>query len=167
MDIDESIDLWYKLATALNKKINQDGQIQKNWTWFWNEYLHPMTDQQWVGLCEAINTLQKQHPEMLTVNDHHAVMNAISVLDDEEIYQYVQNWNMLKPETNQINNVLDIRFNQARRINSTQHHAWKLTHVLREVWCRCCDIDLPNENSSIGKLDNISKSDNYFKLFAV
>jgi hypothetical protein len=143
---DQPIDQWQDLAKYLNNYINHSGQIQRNDRVLWTNYLHKYNNTDWLGIVKTVLDLDEQHPEYLDLGNTSLFEDIYHKLKDPNSDLKVERQNIkAKRVMDRAGSVLDLPENK--------QDMWKMIMVLRELWCKIQDIDLPNSDLSIGKLD--------------
>ena len=143
---DQPIDQWQDLAKYLNNYINHSGQIQRNDRVLWTNYLHKYNNTDWLGIVKTVLDLDEQHPEYLDLGNTSLFEDIYHKLKDPNSDLKVERQNIkAKRVMDRAGSVLDLPENK--------QDMWKMIMVLRELWCKSQDIDLPNSDLSIGKLD--------------
>jgi hypothetical protein len=143
---DQPIDQWQDLAKYLNNYINHSGQIQRNDRVLWTNYLHKYNNTDWLGIVKTVLDLDEQHPEYLDLGNTSLFEDIYHKLKDPNSDLKVERQNIkAKRVMDRAGSVLDLPENK--------QDMWKMIMVLRELWCKIQDIDLPNSDISIGKLD--------------
>ena len=143
---DQPIDQWQDLAKYLNNYINHSGQIQRNDRVLWTNYLHKYNNTDWLGVVKTVLDLDEQHPEYLDLGNTSLFEDIYHKLKDPNSDLKVERQNIkAKRVMDRAGSVLDLPENK--------QDMWKMIMVLRELWCKIHNIDLPNSDLSIGKLD--------------
>jgi hypothetical protein len=133
--IDEGIDLWYEVAHALNEEILKQGKLQKNNKLIWGTILHKWNNLDYAKVLGVMRELMDKHPEMFSGNNDSAVLAAEIILRN--------NWN--RPTGKE-----KMWGPDARCLDQPEfkYDAWKLIMAMREVWNKCCDINIVNDDAS-------------------
>jgi len=143
---DQPIDQWQDLAKYLNNYITHSGQIQRHDRVLWTNYLHKYNNTDWLGIVKTVLDLDEQHPEYLDLGNTSLFEDIYHKLKDPNSDLKVERQNIkAKRVMDRAGSVLDLPENK--------QDMWKMIMVLRELWCKIQDIDLPNSDLSIGKLD--------------
>lgn len=124
-----SVEIIYRIAAMLNTEIEKHGEIQINNPTIWNGFLHQMPNEVWRGIVETLLELNKQHPEMVDINQLSALQEAQGLLN-----RYDQYYDRVMDMKN--------RHVQAKRV------AWKCLMSIREIYNRCAGIRLSNSDHS-------------------
>lgn len=124
-----SIEIMYKIKEFLNTEIKQNGEIQINNSRIWHGWLHKMDNEVWYGILHTLLELEKQHPELFTLYQWQAIVEALTLLNQH---------------SDHYDKVLDMKNKHIR----AKGIAWKCLHTIREVWNLCVSEDLPNSNTS-------------------
>jgi hypothetical protein len=136
--IERGVDLWCKIAQDLNQVIVKTGtQIQIDNHRLWKNTFYPLTDQDWLDILAAFYHFDQQHGDLVQLSDKQAF--------DEAQHQLDQYWGVLQGDGPGFScmNYKDRRRHKGGM--STKFKSWRMAMVLREVYCRACDIDLPNK----------------------
>ena len=122
-------DIYYE---QLNEIIRNTGEIQINNKAIWNDMLHKTNNRDWECWLAVAQELNRQHPEMVTLSEHTVIEETKEILD-----KYSNQWDM----------VLTPRKTRREPYNF-KRKSWKCMHTLREIWCRCRGVYLPNSDAS-------------------
>lgn len=136
--IERGVDLWCKIAQDLNRVIETTGkQIEIDNHKLWRETFYPLTDQDWLDILTAFYHFDQQHGDMVTLSDMRAFDQAQQQLD--------QYWGVLKGDGPGFS---CMNYKDRRRHGkglSTKFKSWHMAMVLREVYCRACDLAIANK----------------------
>lgn len=135
----QSCQLIQRIAEHLNAIIQLTGSIKPNNRNIWQGVLHELQNHHWQGMIDTLNTLCDQQPHIGSFKHRIALDEANSILK-----KYAHKYDRIMDQKN-------YRFNH-------KPVAWKCLMTIRELYNACCDIDLPNDDSSreINRLKEIT-----------
>ena len=125
----QSVQLIVRISEHLNTQIQLAGSIKPNNRNIWAGVLHELQNHHWYGMLKTCQTLLEDNRHIGEFKHRLAIDEGLEIL---EKYQH------------RYDRVLDIK-------NHRFNHkpvAWKCLMSIREVYCACIDLDLPNDDSS-------------------
>lgn len=131
----------------MNQRINEIGEIPKSDQTIknWHDYDNVI----WRELLDAVVIIDQCHPV-----DQHLVQDANTLAKHLNQYgEYTEN--LLYPEpkvTNQLSKKLTHVFNAWDRSETVKSMTFRTMMRIRELYCTIIDLDLPNDDSSQGRL---------------
>lgn len=131
--LEKGANLVKELAEWLNNEIRKTGQLQRNNHALWEEFLHKWDNREWAQVLGYLEALNEACPELFKSYHEQSVFNATTTLG--------KHWE------SEHDRVLDKKPHKKT--------AWSAIMTVREVYNAANGIDLPNEDSSKDKGNNL------------
>lgn len=144
--LEDQLRLFRREMTAMNTHINTHGQIQRSSDLI--KHWHDLNNTDWLVILNIALAMEQ---------DGSWRLNRWTLADCERLVKHIQQYdshcdNLLYP-TPKITNSLHKKITNFDSSTTVKSITFKTMMNLREAYCAMQDIDLPNEDSSKGKLD--------------
>jgi hypothetical protein len=122
-------ELWEDIATHLNKRVMETGQLQIDDKSIWDPYLHTWSNTDWILIINSLEVLQRHHPEYFDAGHKNIFFEIKEII--------------LK------HNRTHFRVMDKREIGlDFKSKAWRGIMSMREVWNNVFELDLPIEKKT-------------------
>ena len=123
---ENGFELWEAIATHLNKRVEETGQLAIDDKSIWDPFLHTYSNTDWILILNSLEQLQRHHPEYFDAG-HKAILPEIK--------------NIILTHNRTHFRVMD-----KREIGlDFKSKAWRGIMSFREIWNNVFDIHLPIE----------------------
>lgn len=144
-NIEQKVKFFASQMNYMNDHINQNGQIKKSSAVI--KHWHTFTNEDWSDLLFVIKGLD---------NEGSMYLNHWRLQDIDHLIQHLDNYsnhadNLLYPDI-KITNSLSKKLTNFDSTTSVKTVTFRVMMSAREAYCVMQGIDLPNDDSSIGKL---------------
>lgn len=144
--ITQMVDAYDDVCKQMNTAINTDGKLKRSGlikTW------HSKTNYEWELILGCAKVLHERGGVRLTGQTERDID---TLLDHIQKYGDLHH-NILDPDP-KANAILPNQATHIHRDTSVKTVLWRVMMNVREAYCRILDIDLPNADSSMGRLPN-------------
>lgn len=134
-NVENGVDCWCRIAQTVNKEILDHGAIVEGNTRIW-AILHPFTDDDWRDMLSTFGQFNADHGEFVSLSEYKTWTDAVE--------QFEQYHGVLRGDAPGYSCMDYYQRDKRKPKFSTKGKSWNMIMVMREVYCRIGNLNIPN-----------------------